>query len=214
MNRILFAKIYKTLIGKYFYNPFNQKMVEEKILFVHIPKTGGTSIATALIGKPSGHPYLYEFYLSNKRYTKTFYKFCVVRNPYDRLVSAYAHISQRECNLKFKRLFKKLNINSFDDLISKLDNPKTYQKLINTIIHLRSQNELIHHKKIKMDDIFKFENFNKIEDTLNNKLGKNLKIKKLNSSPRSDYRNYYNEYSIAVVERIYKKDLEMFGYRF
>ena len=106
MNREIFAKIYRTFVGKYFYNPFDEKMIEKEILFIHIPKSGGTSIASALIGKPSGHPYLYQYYLSNKEYTKKFYKFCVVRNPYDRLVSAYAHISQRECNPEFKILFK------------------------------------------------------------------------------------------------------------
>ena len=214
MNREFFAKIYRTFVGKYFYNPFDEKMIEKEILFIHIPKSGGTSIASALIGKPSGHPYLYQYYLSNKEYTKKFYKFCVVRNPYDRLVSAYAHISQRECNPEFKVLFKELNINSFDDLISNLDNPKNYRKLTNKIVHFRSQNEMIRHKKIKMDDVFKFENFDLIEEVLNKKLSGKIKLEKLNSSPRSEYQNYYNKYSISVAKKIYKKDLEMFGYRF
>ena len=214
MNREIFAKIYRTFVGKYFYNPFDEKMIEKEILFIHIPKSGGTSIASALIGKPSGHPYLYQYYLSNKEYTKKFYKFCVVRNPYDRLVSAYAHISQRECNPEFKILFKELNINSFDDLISNLDNPKNYRKLTNKIVHFRSQNEMIHHKKIKMDDVFKFENFDLIEEVLNKKLSRKIKLEKLNSSPRNEYQNYYNKYSISVAKKIYKKDLEMFGYSF
>jgi hypothetical protein len=189
-------------------------MIKKKVLFIHIPKSGGTSIASAIIGKPSGHPYLYEYYLANKNYTNTFYKFCVVRNPYDRLVSAYAHISKRECNIEFKVLFKKLNINSFDDLILNLDNPKTYQKIINTIVHFRSQHELIYHKTVKMDDIFRFEEFDLIEEQLHKKIKNEINLKKLNTSPRKDYREYYNEYSISVVENIYKKDLEMFNYTF
>lgn len=214
MNRIFFAKIYKILIGRFFYNPFTKEMIEKELLFIHIPKSGGTSIATAAIGKPAGHPYLFEYYLSNKKYTKDFFKFCVVRNPYDRLVSAFAHISQRECNPEFKTLFKELNINSFDDLIVNLDNPKTYQKLINVIVHFRSQNELIYHKNVKMDEIFRFEEFDSIQDRLNKKLKTRINLKKLNCSPRKNYREYYNEYSISVVERIYKKDLELFDYKF
>ena len=65
-----------------------------------------------------------------------------------------------------------------------------------------------------MDDVFKFENFDLIEEVLNEKLSRNIKLEKLNSSPRSEYQNYYNKYSISVVKKIYKKDLEMFDYRF
>lgn len=214
MNRVFYAKIYKKLIGRFYYNPFKKEMIDEEIVFIHIPKSGGTSIATAIIGKPAGHPYLYEYYLADKELTKKFYKFCVVRNPYDRLVSAYAHISKRDCNPEFKVLFKKLKINSFDDLILNLDNPRNYQKLFNTIVHFRSQYELIYHTKVKMDDIFKFENFDLIEISLNKRLKNKISLKKMNSSPRNDYREYYNDYSISVVKRIYKKDLEMFNYTF
>ena len=56
--------------------------------------------------------------------------------------------------------------------------------------------------------------FDLIEEVLNEKLSRNIKLEKLNSSPRSEYQNYYNKYSISVVKKIYKKDLEMFGYRF
>lgn len=214
MNRVFYAKIYKKVIGRFFYNPFNKEMIENQILFIHIPKSGGTSIATALFGKATGHSYLYEFYLANKKYTKEFFKFCVVRNPYDRLVSAYAHIAHRECNASFKKIFKELNIKTFEDLIMNLDNHDSYQKLTNSIVHLRSQHELIYHKKVKMDEIFKFENFNMIEERLNKRLATEIKIKKLNSSPRSDYKSYYNDYSRSVIDRIYKKDLEVFNYSF
>ena len=56
--------------------------------------------------------------------------------------------------------------------------------------------------------------FDLIEEVLNEKLSRNIKLEKLNSSPRSEYQNYYNKYSISVVKKIYKKDLEMFDYRF
>ena len=65
-----------------------------------------------------------------------------------------------------------------------------------------------------MDDVFKFENFDLIEEVLNKKLSRNIKLEKLNSSPRNEYQNYYNKYSISVAKKIYKKDLEMFGYSF
>ena len=117
-------------MGRFFYNPFTKEMINKKILFIHIPKAGGTSIATALYGKASGHPFLYQYYLANKHFTKTFYKFCVVRNPYDRLVSAFSHISNGNSNPELKLLFKELNIKSFDDLIFNLNDKIIYKKFV------------------------------------------------------------------------------------
>jgi hypothetical protein len=214
MNLLQFRKTYYSIFGKYKDNPYTPVMEDKKILFIHIPKSGGTSIATALLEKPSGHPYLYEYYYANKSYTKNFFKFCVVRNPFDRLVSAYAHISQRDCQQRFKDLFNELNIATFYDLIKCLDNPKKYKKIVNTIVHFRSQHELIEHKNIKMDVIYKFEEFDNIEKDINKRLKTNISISKLNSSPRKSYREYYDAYAKDVVSRIYRKDLDLFDYKF
>ena len=201
-------------MGRFFYNPFTKEMIKKKILFIHIPKAGGTSIATALYGKASGHPYLYQYYLANKHFTKTFYKFCVVRNPYDRLVSAFSHISNGNSNPELKLLFKELNIKSFDDLIFNLNDKIIYKKICKKTAHFRSQYEFIHHRNVCMDEIFKFEDFNSIEQSLNKQLNQKISIKKLNTSKRTHYRDYYNDFSIKVVKKIYKKDLEMFNYEF
>lgn len=214
LNRQKIVKVYKNLLGSFFYNPFTPQMIEKKILFVHIPKTGGTSVATALIGKPTGHPYLYEFYNVNKKYSKNFFKFCIVRNPFDRLVSAYTHIAERECNIEFKVLFKRLDIQSFNDLIDCMSNSKKLQIIQNSCVHFRSQYELIEHCKIRMDVIYKFEEFEKIEDDLFNRIGEHIKINKLNSSKRLNYKSYYNARSKFIIESIYKKDLELFNYTF
>lgn len=215
LDRQKFAIAYKTVIGRFYQNPFTPQMIDKKILFVHIPKTGGSSVATALIGNPSGHPYLFEFFNANPKYTREFFKFCVVRNPFDRLVSTYAYILKKEDSpMRHKKILKQLNINSFEDLIKSLDNKKDHRILTNYIVHFRSQSELIQHSQIKMDRIFKFEEFNNIETELNTLLNENIKIKKLNASPRKEYKEYFNDYAINVTSRIYKTDLEMFDYKF
>lgn len=78
------------------------KVNDRIIHFVHIPKTGGTSIekwfsekypSLLLNGKLEGVPSTLQ-HLDAKQYTKLFgdwpdFEFTVVRNPYDRLISAY-----------------------------------------------------------------------------------------------------------------------------
>lgn len=211
MNKTL-KYYYRKFLGKYFYNPFNKVMIENQILFVHIPKTGGTSISTALFGRDSGHPYLYQFYFANKHNTENFYKFCVVRNPYDRLVSTYFHFTTNEINPKIKKIWKTFKIESFDQLVLKMEDTSFFNQLKN-IIHFVPQNELIYHEKIKMDKIFKFEDFNNIEDELNRHLlTKKINIKKLNTSKRKSYHEYYNKKTKSIVEKVYKKDFLCFGY--
>lgn len=68
----------------------------KELLFIHIPKTGGMSIKSILEGSlfdldfNNRHLFAVEFCarISKQLYDKL-YKFTVVRNPYDRLVSYY-----------------------------------------------------------------------------------------------------------------------------
>lgn len=211
-NRRSFEKAYKYTIGRFYQNPFNDLMIKRKMVFVHIPKTGGTSIANGLFGKFSGHAYLYEYYLSNKKFANSFYKICVVRNPFDRLVSAYSHLSQKSIRNENKKILEHFNIKSFDDLIKTMDNPKHCLILQNTILMLRPQSEFISYSKSEMDKIYRFENFNEIASHLKGELGIDINLNHLNSSKRGSYRDYYNEYSISVVRKVYKQDLINFKY--
>jgi len=64
---------------------------ERRFIFVHIPKTGGSSLKSVLGGDWQNHKDL-------KRYRKelepsefdSFFKFAIIRNPWERLVSEYA----------------------------------------------------------------------------------------------------------------------------
>lgn len=53
--------------------------------FIHIPKTGGASIRKAFFKGNHGEPYFYEL----PPEAEDFFRFAFVRNPFDRLVSAF-----------------------------------------------------------------------------------------------------------------------------
>jgi chondroitin 4-sulfotransferase 11 len=90
---------------------------KHKYIFIHIPKTAGTSIKKYLSSFRSkedyqspedplenfGHNKLsyYEFKYKN---IEDFYKFCFIRNPYDRMVSLYKYTKKW---LKFNYSFLK-----------------------------------------------------------------------------------------------------------
>ena len=63
-----------------------------KCIFIHIPKTGGTSIENVLSqdkSKGSDHRLLHEY--SNCSDFDSYFKFAVVRNTYDRIWSIYRY---------------------------------------------------------------------------------------------------------------------------
>jgi hypothetical protein len=69
-----------------------------QLLFLHIPKTGGTTIKNHLrtfrgnIPMPI-HPHILD-YVNRFPETLEFFKFCVVRNPWDLVVSRYFYRKQ------------------------------------------------------------------------------------------------------------------------
>jgi hypothetical protein len=178
-------------------------MIKKKVLFIHIPKSGGTSIASAIIGKPSGHPYLYEYYLANKNYTKTFYKFCVVRNPYDRAVSSFNHIYKNKYN-------------TFLDFVKNF----YYEPHIrhNDLAHKRAQIDFLRDKKgnLVVDNIIKFENLNSDFDLF--KLKYNIECKDIPHIGKQTRTKKYNEIycneSKRLISEYFKEDIEIFNYKF
>jgi hypothetical protein len=71
-----------------------KEMIALKTIFFHIPKTGGLSIAEALFGnRAAGHIRAEDARLIFGAWGfQRFFKFCIVRNPWDWLVSAYHYL--------------------------------------------------------------------------------------------------------------------------
>lgn len=73
--------------------PYTASMLKYKYIFVHIPKTGGTSVLQALNAPSRRNHASWEIYReANKFYFKDFFKFTVVRHPVSRIYSSYNYI--------------------------------------------------------------------------------------------------------------------------
>ena len=73
-------------------NPFTTHFDARKCVFVHIPKTAGSSICQTLFGQQVGHMRYAYLLHHNRAKTQDYFSFAFVRNPVDRFVSAYNYL--------------------------------------------------------------------------------------------------------------------------
>ena len=210
-----------------------------KVIFIHIPKCAGTSIENVLIDykldkktfKADIHKWWgnlntvngkYELdhstfaYLANncKNYNPSFFKFCVVRNPYSRLVSEY-HYCKKRCSRFVKNLtdFKSFIYFIRDKFEVILNNEEKNHFIIS---HYLPQYKFIYiDGKCTMDYIIKFERLDKDWEIVCKKL--NIKRKLVNegkysSGKKYDYNDYYDDELRNIVYNLYKEDFELFNY--
>lgn len=187
---------------------------ENKFIFIHIPKTGGTSVEHFLLNRESvSHPLSprekIEFSTGTQlmqhkklnqfsiRHQKEYFCFCFVRNPWDKVVSDYIWIK------KHKR-FGGLNFLDF------VNDPVGYSCFAG---HGDEQVSFINEN---INYIGRFENLQKDFDIIceKAKIDKGI-LPVLNQSARSkNYRSMYNNQARYKIEEKFWKDIDRFNYSF
>ena len=182
-------------------------------LFIWINKTAGVSIARALgINKDTYNHYTateLRGILGEITFDKLF-KFCVVRNPWDKVVS--------EFRFRVWTCQNELNSNSsFSEWVRSTyvehdpqyyDWPKMFLPQLEWITNENGE--------IIVDFVGRFESlqddFEQICDRLNIKC--RLLCHENKSRNHTGYRDYYNGETKSIVESCFKADIEFFGYKF
>jgi chondroitin 4-sulfotransferase 11 len=177
---------------------------KDRLVFIHIPKTGGTSISLALNLRPSPqrrHLGYKNLKNKHKKDISKYFSFAFVRNPWDRVVSEF--FWRKSCT---HLNTKKLNLEQFIHKIKDMENP-----------HLVNQHSFIidNQGNKLVDFIGRFEFLKRDFDIACNKA--NLPEKKLpckNKTKHKDYFEYYNSSTRKIVAEKYAEDIEYFGYEF
>ena len=198
---------------------------KEKFIFIHIPKNSGTAMTESLqktyedtkllmfcerdginIGIDKMHLYyeVIEQFIP-KNILNKYVKFCIIRNPYDKLYSSWNFIKERH------------GFNDVNDFVKyKLDEVFIYGKEIipgDARVHYRPQYTFVYdeHNNKFADFIIRYENLNEDISKLNKKYNLHVPLYD-NGNTQKSYINFFNNESIKKINNLYKKDFLLFNY--
>ena len=179
-----------------------------EIVFIHINKTGGTSIIKALSFSNKWHLTLSE--IQSKIDINNTQLFTVVRNPWDKVASHYKYrVKTNQNNLKHKNICFNdwVKITYKDKNQTYYDNPKMFQQQVEWIKDLNG--------KINPNvSILRFENLENEFKNFTKKFNLNLKLPHLNKTKKIGYSTLYNEESIEIISNYFSDDISIFNYKF
>ena len=184
-----------------------------RCIFIHIPKTAGSSIAESLFGEASRHVPYTEFLQANPKKFRRYFKFAFVRNPWDRLVSTFSFLQRGGLN-ELDRTWSQSNLaefDSFEDFVQRgLRRPE-----ILSWVHFRPQADFVMsaNGKLMVDFVGRFEKLDADFAVVAGRLGVKADLRKTNSSVHVPFETIYSPETAAIVGKIYARDAETFGYR-
>ncbi|ELR97924.1 sulfotransferase family 2 domain-containing protein [Gloeocapsa sp. PCC 73106] len=211
------AKLYLANIKKVC-NPYRVYNHKYKCIFVHIPKTAGTSLGKTIFEDrdPSvSHSDAFYYQVFDTKLFKEYFKFTFVRNPWDRLVSSYNYFKKRDIQDEHKKIVE--SFDNFDGFVSALEDIQLAKKIFK-LSHFRPQYQFVCDLRhnLLVDYIGYFETLEQDFEQIVIKLNRpELKLPHLNSSKEGlDYRDFYTEKTQKILAALYSEDIELFGYNF
>lgn len=191
-----------------------------KIIFIHIPRTGGTSIETAIVGRnwwkvhpPSKHLTAHIAKKVYAEYWDDYFKFTFIRNPWDRMVSLLKYGAFYGVKFNFT---DKMLIDEYLEHCNKIEYDKRFFHL-NQFKDFTPKKNSVYQNIIgeEMNFIGRFENLNEDFKYICDQIKfPQKKLPHIEESQRRHYRDYYNKESKLSVENKYLKDIEKFKYEF
>lgn len=185
------------------------------LIFIHIPKSAGTTVANEVLGRRAGHFTAEE--ICNEIGFEEFnsmFSFSVVRNPYDRLVSAYHYARQgggSEGAIKKLKVYSSEAFNTFESFVKIW---LVNQDIANAPIVFRPQYLFVCNgsNEVLVQYIAHAEHLDRLSDMLMKSVHLSTVFHQRNTTDRRYYTEYYSEELREMVYNLYLKDFEIFGY--
>lgn len=186
---------------------------DRKFIFIHVPRTGGTSITRTLSGfkiRPPeglvslGHCTIGEavHWLTPEQFS-SYLKFAVVRNPWDWFVSNYLFARSNPQHFMFNWLIGK----SFAQFVQCWDELKPLARVQSEYLFAANGGDVL-------DKVCRFESLAEDFGWVARAFYLTLPLDRENSVPHKPYRDYYTPATRDLVARHCAKEIAKFSYEF
>ncbi len=187
-------------------------------MFVHIPKCAGVSICKSLFGNlAGGHTNIkkYQLIFSKAEFDR-YFKFAFVRNPWDRLVSAFFFLRRGGFN-ESDRKWAREKLDQFQDFGSFVrkwvnrDNVSSWRHFVPQHKYVCSTDG-----KLLVNFVGRFENLEEDFSYVSRRINAEsaLRVANRTASRKASYAEYYSDETRRIVADVYREDIDLFGYRF
>jgi hypothetical protein len=213
--------------------------VRDQFLFIHIARTGGTSVRAALARRRWADPWYWPMFVCSRlshlsghrigtkfpRHAKAIaakellprdvfeglFKFAFVRNPWDLQVSSFHHIRRERPQYLGGHL-------AFADFLRwKFDPQRPPQYHLDTSIALQTDYLIDLRGQLIVDHIGRYETLERDFTDICSHIGitpPKLPHRRHAADRSADYRRYYDDDTAELIAQQFAPDIERLGYRF
>jgi hypothetical protein len=218
--------ILRRALAKLSPSPYYPPHHAQRLILIAVPKVAGNSLIGALYG-PDGaeildrtaqHKPALVFKFADPARFAAYCKVAFVRNPWDRLVSAYAFMQSGG-----KHVVDNIWARRF---IAPTPDFAAFVKALTTDYHFRAkvlhsphfipQSRFIcdENGEVAVDFLGRYEALGEDFAALCRELNIEAELPKANVGDHEDYRRYYDDETRRIVGELYARDVEQFGYDF
>lgn len=187
---------------------------EPECVMVRIAKTGSTSIVRGLFGGIENATAIQRGEFPEA--WRGLYSFAFVRNPFDRLVSAWLMFKNYCVDTDEEKNFRdSLTLQRMMDVVENPDFSPVGDNYFSKLkLHCLPMTSPFFHLT-QVADIYRFEDFPASYGKLAQRLGRTVeKVPHCRKSVRRIYQSYYTARERVRAESLFRADLEEFGYSF
>ena len=191
-------------------------LFDDRLFFIHIPKTAGTTIEESLNNSEricGRHMTYGDFIDANKNIDRDQWTFfTVVRNPWDRIHSTY-QFNKRFSDISFPEFVE--HISNYFDAMSKGETYYINQKKIFPYRLVQTFNWWTGGIQ-NLNHVIRFESLRKDVQNFYESTGYNidLSVKHQFNPNRTPYKEAYSTKERKIIELIYGEEIELFKYSF
>ena len=196
---------------------------KNRCIFVHVPKAGGTSVECSAIfddqrartgDHVGGHFTALEYRATYPDEFRDYFTFAFVRNPYDRLVSAFLYLNRGGTTPGDRRVFEvhlKRYQGDFEAFCEGLHDHES----VRSILHLRPQVDFVcdENGELIVDYVGRLEQMAADFAVVTKRLGEQVRLPRKNRSTQMGYYRFYRSARVReIVTGVYESDFSALGY--